>query len=141
MIRRAARPLLYLGTAAAVLGLAKIHARYIGHYVLHSTQPSRLAWTLAYIAILGVAGYGAGLPDLPRSQRQALTSSVGAPIAAAATVSVIQLLLGDALLPRFVVFGSAVLLVPWNLLCVALAYGGRAQGERRDRIFAVASDA
>ena len=140
MIRRVARPLLYLGIVAAVLGLAKIHARYIGHYVLHATQPSRLVWTIAYVGIIGVASYGAGLPDLPRSRRQAVTSSIAAPIAAAVAISVIQLLAGDALLPRFVVFGAALLLVPWNLLCVALAYGGRAQGERRDRVLLVASD-
>jgi lipopolysaccharide/colanic/teichoic acid biosynthesis glycosyltransferase len=141
MIRRATRPLLYLGIVAAVLGLAKIHARYIGHYVLHTTQPSRLVWTIAYIGILAVASYGAGLPDLPRSRRQALTSSIAAPIAAAVVISLIQLIAGDALLPRFVVFGAAMLLVPWNLVCAALAYGGRAQGERRDRVLLVASDA
>jgi lipopolysaccharide/colanic/teichoic acid biosynthesis glycosyltransferase len=141
MIRRAARPVLYVGTVAAVLGLAKIHARYIGHYVLHQTQPSRLVWTIAYIGILGLASYGTGLPDLPRTRRQAVTSSIGAPLAAAVTVSLIQLIAGDALLPRFVVFGAAVVLVPWNLACVALAHSGRVQGERRDRVALVASDA
>ncbi len=65
MMRRAARPLLYLGTVAIVLGLAKFHARYIGHYVLHSTEPARLVWTLAYLGLLILASYGAGLPELP----------------------------------------------------------------------------
>src|SRR3977135_3494699 len=101
MTRRAVRPALYVGIVVAVLGLAKIHARYIGHYVLHATQPSRLVWTLAYIAILAAAGYGPGLPDLPRTRRQAITSSIGAPVAAAFTISVLQLVAGDALMPRF----------------------------------------
>jgi lipopolysaccharide/colanic/teichoic acid biosynthesis glycosyltransferase len=137
MMRRAARPLLYAGIVVVVLGLAKLHAASIGHYVLHSTEPRRLVWTIGYIAIVGLASYGAGLPDLPRSNRQAVTSALGAPIAAAVAMSLVQLLAGDALLPRFVVFGSVLLLIPLNLICVAVARGGRAQGERRDRVVLV----
>jgi lipopolysaccharide/colanic/teichoic acid biosynthesis glycosyltransferase len=140
MMRRVARPLLYLGVVAVVLGLAKVHAAYIGHYVLHSTEPSRLVWTLGYVLMLLLASYGAGLPDLPRGARPAVTSSLVAPLGAAGAMSFIQLAAGDALLPRFVVFGSVVALVPWNLLCVAIASGGRVQGERRDRAVLVASD-
>lgn len=137
MIRRAARPLLYLGVVAAVLGLANVHAKYVGHYVLHSTQPSRLVWTIGYIVLLLLASYGLGLPDLPRTRRQAFTAALLAPLTAAGAVSLFQLLAGDALLPRFVVFGAVLLLVPWNLLCVAVAHGGRAQDERRDRVVLV----
>jgi len=132
--------MVYLGVIASVLGLAKIHARYIGHYVLHSTDPYRLVWTLAYMAMLVIATYGAGLPDLAKTRRQAVTSSIGAPLAAAFGISFIQLLAGDALLPRFVVFGSAALLIPWNIACVAVSHSGRAQGERRDRVLVVAAD-
>jgi lipopolysaccharide/colanic/teichoic acid biosynthesis glycosyltransferase len=138
-MRRAARPLLYLGTVAIVLGLAKIHARYIGHYVLHSTDPARLVWTLAFLGLLVLASYAAGLPELPRTGRQAFTSAVVAPVSAALAISVVQLLAGDALLPRFVVLGSALLLVPWNLFCIAIAQGARARGERRDRVVLVSS--
>jgi lipopolysaccharide/colanic/teichoic acid biosynthesis glycosyltransferase len=88
--------------------------------------------------LLIVASYGAGLPDLPRTGRQAVTSAVIAPAAAAGVMSIVQLLTGDALLPRFVVFGSALLLVPWNLFCIAIARGGRNRGERRDRVALVA---
>src|SRR5262245_20372898 len=123
MMRRAARPLLYLGAVAIVLGLAKIHAAYIGDYVLHSTDPVRLMWTVAFLGLLVLASYAAGLPELPRTARQALTSAVVAPVGAALVVSVVQLLAGDALLPRFVVFGSAMILVPWNLVCIAVARG------------------
>ena len=42
-------------------------------------------------------------------------------------ISLLQLFVGDALLPRFVVFGAAILLVPWYLLCAALATDGRSQ--------------
>jgi lipopolysaccharide/colanic/teichoic acid biosynthesis glycosyltransferase len=136
-MRRAARPLLYVGIVACVLSLAKIHARFIGHYALQTTDPSRLVWTIGFVGITAIASYGAGLPDLPRSHRQALTAAIIAPISAAAAISVIQLTSGDTLLPRFVIFGSAVLLVPWNVLCVAVARGGRNQGERRDRVVIV----
>jgi exopolysaccharide biosynthesis polyprenyl glycosylphosphotransferase len=141
MIRRAARPLLYAGTVAIVLGLAKIHARYIGDYVLHSTDPARLGWTVGFLGLLVSASYAAGLPELPRTGRQAVTSALVAPAVAALAISVVQLVSGDALLPRFVVFGSAVMLVPWNLLCVAIAHGARLRGEQRDRVVLVASHA
>src|SRR4051794_13545622 len=139
MMRRASRPLLYLGTVGIVLLLAKIHARYIGHYVLHSTEPARLGWSLGFLGVLILASYPAGLPELPRTGRQAFTSATGAPASAAVAISLVQLLTGDALLPRFVVFGSAALLVVWNMLCIAIAHGARAQGERRDRVVLVAS--
>jgi lipopolysaccharide/colanic/teichoic acid biosynthesis glycosyltransferase len=138
MLRRVARPLLYLGTVAAVLGLAKVHAAYIGEYVLHSTEPTRLVWTIGYLVLLIAASYGTGLPDLPRTRRQAITSAIAAPLAAALAISVVQLVAGDALLPRFVVFGSALVLVPWNLFCVAIARGGRTRDEARDRVALVA---
>ena len=56
---------------------------------------------------------------------------------AAVGMSVVQLFLGDALLPRFVVFGSVLLLVPWYLVCVALASGGRSLASERDRVLVV----
>ncbi len=56
-------------------------------------------------------------------------------------MSIVQLLVGDALLPRFVVFGSALLLVPWYLLTVNLALDGRTSDERRDRVVVVAEHA
>src|SRR6478735_9162394 len=111
MMRRAARPLLYLGTVAIVLGLAKVHAAYIGDYVLHSTDPARLVWTVAFLGLLVLASYAAGLPELPRTGRQALTSALVAPVGAALAISVVQLIGGDALLPRFVVFGAAAMLI------------------------------
>src|SRR5213076_1037321 len=54
-VRRLARPLLYFGTAVAVLAFAKEHAALVGHYSFHSS--SRLPWTLAYIGLLCLAAY------------------------------------------------------------------------------------
>jgi lipopolysaccharide/colanic/teichoic acid biosynthesis glycosyltransferase len=135
-VRRLARPLLYVGIVAIVFGLAKYHSVVIDDYDFTGT--SRFGWTVAYCALLIVGAYGAGLPDLPRTVRQAVASSVLVPVVAAAGISLVQLVTGDALLPRFVVFGSAVLVVPWSLLTVAIARGGRIRAELRDRVLLVA---
>jgi hypothetical protein len=41
---------------------------------------------------------------------------------------------GDALLPRFVVFGSAIILPDWFRICGRMAAGGRLRAEGRDRV-------
>ncbi len=139
MLSRAAPGILYGGIAAAVIGLSKLHAAQLGTY--DYTGSSRFAWSLAYIAILAVAAYGVGLPDVPRTRRSALISAVAAAVAGALGMSLVQLAVGDALLPRFVVFGAALLLVPWSLLTVNLALDGRTLDERRDRVVLVADRA
>ncbi len=127
-MRRLARPLLYLGVAGAVLGFSKIHAvRHDYDY----TASSRLAWSMGYIALLCIAAYANGLPDVPRDRRSALVASVTASGIACLSVSVLQLVEGDALLPRFVVFGSAIVLVPWFLVCWALSADLHSLGEDR----------
>ncbi|MGN6692759.1 MAG: sugar transferase [Aquihabitans sp.] len=139
-MRRLARLLSFLGAAGAVLGLSKIHAASIAEPAYNFTGSSRFAWALAYIVLLWVAGYGFGLPDLPRSARAAALSATGASIIAAIGVSVIQLIIGDALLPRFVVFGAALVLVPWQVAMNALARRGRSRGEDRDRVVLVGDE-
>src|SRR3546814_811366 len=135
-MRRAARPLLYAGVLVVVFGLAQVHARYIGHYSFTGTF--RFGWTITYAAILCVCAYGFGLPEVPRTKRAMLGSAVGAAFAGAATISLVQLFVGDALLPRFVVFGSALLLPDWFRICVGMAAGGRSRAEARDRVVVVA---
>lgn len=135
---RAARPLLYAGVLVVVFGLARIHADHIGHYPY--TGSSRFAWTVIYAVVLSATAYGFGLPDVPRSKRAMLQASVGAAFTGAAAMSVIQLVAGDALLPRFVVFGSALLLPDWYRICIRLAAGGRLRAEGRDRVAVIASD-
>src|SRR5699024_5551434 len=69
-----------------------------------------------------------------------LLASLAAPAMGAGVISLIQLATGDALLPRFVVFGTAAVLVPWSFLCAALAQRGRRIGEERDRVLLIGSD-
>lgn len=137
-MRRAARPLLYAGVLVIVFGLAQIHASWIGHYSFTGT--SRFAWTIAYALILCVLAYGFGLPDAPESRGAALGSAVGAAFLGALSISLLQLFIGDALLPRFVVFGSALLLPDWYRVCVGLAAGERTRAEARDRLVIVGED-
>ena len=138
-VRRAARLLSFLGAAAVVFGLSKVHAAWIADPPYDFTGSFRFAWAIGYVLLLWIAGYGFGLPDLPRSARDAAVVAVGVSASAAAGVSLLQLLVGDALLPRFVVFGSAILLVPWQVAVNALARGGRLRGEDRDRVVLVST--
>jgi lipopolysaccharide/colanic/teichoic acid biosynthesis glycosyltransferase len=134
-VRRLARPLLYGGTAAAVLGFGAWHASHVGHYRFVSS--SRFSWSLAYIVLLALAAYGVGLPDLVRDRRRSFGAAVAAACAAAAGISLAQLVLGSQLLPRFVVFSSALVLVPWCAMCARLADDGRQRDSERDRVLAV----
>ncbi len=134
-MRRVARPLLLGGVALAVVGMSKVHAAAHGY---DYTASSRFAWSMAYIALLWAATYGAGLPELPRARRSAALTAAGSVGAAALAMSVLQLLAGSALLPRFVVFGTPVLVVPYAVGCWYLAREGRARDGQRDRVVAVA---
>ena len=134
-MRRLARPLLLAGIAFAVLGLSKAHAEAHGY---DYTSSFRFAWSIAYIGLLGAACYGAGLPELPRNRRTAALTAAASTGAAALAMSVLQLVVGSALLPRFVVFGTPVLLLPIAVLCSSLAREGRVRDGQRDRVVAVA---
>ena len=134
-MRRAATFLVYVATAAAVLGFGRVHADFIGHYDFTGT--SRFGWSLAYIGLLCVGAYAAGIPDLPRDLRGAVATAVTSAAAAAAVMSVVQLAVGSLLLPRYVVFWSAVALVPAYAGLSLVALGGRGRDEGRDRVLAV----
>lgn len=123
---------MYVGVFAVVFALAKVHALWIGHYDL--TGSGRFAWTAAYAGLLCLTAYGTGLPDLPRTRGAVVSASVLAALFGAVAISAVQLLAGDALLPRFVVFGSALLLPDWFRVSAAIAAGGRVRAEARDRV-------
>jgi exopolysaccharide biosynthesis polyprenyl glycosylphosphotransferase len=132
-VERAARYLLVGGTAALVIGLGLAHAAFHDEVYFRSF---RLWWALAYIVLLCGSAYAIGLPNLVRG-RQAPVAALGAVVVAAVGMSLFQLVAGTALLPRFVVFAVAVTLVPWYVLCAALASRGRAGAQERDRVVIV----
>src|SRR5579862_1056520 len=137
-MRRLARPMLYGGTLVIVFASARYHAEFIGHYTFHTSD--RAPWTIAYAIALCLAAYAFGLPDLSRD-RSKWGPVFGAAMVGATVMSVLELLIGAQLLPRFVVFSSAVLVCPWFLACERLADLGRAHEEERDRVVLVASSA
>jgi lipopolysaccharide/colanic/teichoic acid biosynthesis glycosyltransferase len=134
-VHRSARFALLAGTAIVVLGLSKAHAVTHGY---DWSASSRFAWSLGYVGVLALTAYGFGLPDQTRGRRATVGAAVGATATAAVLVSIVQLFVGDALLPRFVVLGSAAVLVPWYVLCASLAHDVRSRAEERDRVLVVA---
>ncbi len=116
-MRHVARIGLYVGIASVVLGLRKVHA------AAHSydfTASARFGWAIFYIGAIC-------LVDL-RVRTFPTSSSAGRlrgghrrerPRSAAIAVSVAQLSLGSELLPRSVVFGAALVVVPLGALSAA----------------------
>jgi lipopolysaccharide/colanic/teichoic acid biosynthesis glycosyltransferase len=66
---------------------------------------------VVFIGCLELAVYVMGLPVTPRSAVGALWSSTGAVLAGTGAVSVLQLIVGSALLPRFVILATIVVLI------------------------------
>jgi lipopolysaccharide/colanic/teichoic acid biosynthesis glycosyltransferase len=133
-MHRAARVLMVVGTVAAVVVLGVIHAamhdyRYTGTF--------RFGWALAYIAVLLLSSYAIGFPDLVRG-RSSVLSALAAVTTAALGMSLLQLMVGSALLPRLVVFGAAGALVPVLVLTATMASRARAGAVERDRVVLVA---
>jgi lipopolysaccharide/colanic/teichoic acid biosynthesis glycosyltransferase len=139
-MRSTARWLLYLGIVGVVGTLGLVHARLIADPPYSYTGTFRFGWSLLYVVVLVLTSYGFGLPDLTRTPKQALVTSIGAAGSGALVMSALQLLSGDALLPRFVVFGSAIMLVPWYVICVALTTDRSARSASRDRVLVVGDD-
>ena len=132
-MRRSARLLLFLGVVAAVAGFAKVHA--VSH-AYDLTSSARIGWSIAYVAVMLVAAYAAGLPSLSPGRNKLLVSA-GAGVLGATLMSLITLTAGGQLLPRLVIFGVAAVSVPLFVVCAAVAEGGRQRAEARDRIIVV----
>lgn len=126
---------------AIVLVLSKVHAAWVAEPAYDFTGSSRFGWAVGFVAVLAVTTYGVGLPDEPRSSTAAFAAAVLAAAVAAMAVSAAQLVLGDALLPRFVVFSTAVLTVPWQVALHSLVRRSHRRGDSRDRVLVVAPDA
>ena len=142
VLSRAARPaLLYAGIARGRRRAEQGPRRQLGDY--DYTGSSRFAWSLAYVGHPGRRRLrrrpARPAPHPPVGRRSPPSAR---PSAGAVGISVVQLLVGDALLPRFVVFGSAA---PAGALVPALRRPGPrradARAERRDRVVVVAEHA
>ena len=137
-MQRAARAGLFLTVALIVMGLSKVHAAAHGY---DFTASARFGWSLAFIAICWIALYTTGLPDLVRNRRAAWLAACGAAAIAALAISFVQLLLGSALLPRSVMLGTVLVMVPLAALSAATARDAVSRAGERDRVVLVADDA
>lgn len=128
--------LLLLGyTASVVFGLAILHASQNGYFFLESR---RLMLATGFVLSVCIAAYASGLPDVPKTRWSAVFSAGMAVGSAAAVFSLVQLFVGDQLLPRLVVLGSSLVLIPLLASTVAISSGGLARAQRRDRVLVVA---
>ena len=141
MTRRMSLAATFAGPVLVVLAMSKVHAAWVADPPYDYTGSFRFAWSIAYIALLLVTTYGLGLPDLARSNGAALRMAAAASGASAVGISLVQLIVGDSLLPRFVVLSAALLLIPWHVGVSALVRRAHGRDADRDRIVLVASDA
>jgi lipopolysaccharide/colanic/teichoic acid biosynthesis glycosyltransferase len=130
------RWLVYAVTLGVVVGLGELHAHLIGDYQFLSGD--RGPWDAVYVVILSLAAYGVGLPDLPRTVLGAWVSASLAVAAAAVGVSLIQLVVGSGVLPRFVIFGAVVILVPSYAMLGVASEHIRRHDEVSDRVLVIA---
>ena len=121
-------------TAGVVIAFGKAHA-VMNTYDF--TGSSRFAWSAVLILVLCLSAYGSGLPDDIVDRKDALLASGRAIVAAVVVASVGQLFVGDALLPRFVVFGAAPVLVIAYFLFGLVHVGSRTRRESRDRVLLI----
>ena len=103
--RRLAFVLVQLLSVASLATTMTLHAVRNGYAVAGT---SRFTWALAYLGLLVLTSYAAGLPDTIDGRspgRDFRMCGRGATLG----ISFVQLVMGSALLPRFVVFGTAAL--------------------------------
>ena len=136
-MRRAARLVSLLGGVVSILALSKVHAAYIAEPAYDFTGGPRVWWAFPYMVLIGLTTYAVGLPDQPRTAVRATYLSLLAGMGAALGVSTIQLVVGDALLPRFVVFGAVLVNTPIQVAANLMARDGRSREGNRDRVLLV----
>jgi lipopolysaccharide/colanic/teichoic acid biosynthesis glycosyltransferase len=137
LMHRGPLVLMYGGMVAAVLAFSKLHATAVAERGYDFTATSRFPWAILFVGFLAVAAYSVGLPDVPRRARQIAAASIVAAAMGMAAISLVQLMIGDALLPRFVVMATSLTMLPWFALCAVVARGGRTIAGARDRVVAI----
>lgn len=127
----------YVFPAFVVMGMGKVHAAFVAS-TTYDYFPSHLFWWgQVYAVILALTAYGMGLPDVPVERGKSIGVALQVSVVAAGIMSVIQLLMGDALIGRFVIFSSAMVAVPVQVGASFVANSGRSRAEARDRVVLV----
>jgi exopolysaccharide biosynthesis polyprenyl glycosylphosphotransferase len=136
---RPLRLLVLVLTIGVVVALGEIHAHLIARHPYSFTGTSRFVWLVVYIALILTATYTAGAFEAGRTVGSAAFRSAVALGAAALSVSVLTLIVGTPLLPRFVVMGSALTLFPLWVLASGETTRSRRRREALERVLAVVS--
>lgn len=127
--------------AFVVVGLQKVHATWIGS-ITYDIFPGQIFWIgLLYGLLLAVAAYGMGLPEVSIQRGKALGVALGVSAVAAGFMSLLQLLAGQPLIGRFVIFGSALIVAPVQVGMSMLANSGRERAAARDQVVFVGGSA
>ena len=126
-------------TVVVVGGLEEFHAHFVGHYPV--TQLPRFAWLWVFVLLVLVTTYAVGIPDDVGSGGDALVRAAIALGASAGIVSVIALLAGTPLLPRFTVLTSVAFLAPIDAAVSVLARRGQHREGEAERVLAIVGDA
>jgi len=133
VIRRALVPA-YAGVAITIYGLCFVHATWRDPD--WSIDP--FGWPLVYVALVVIAAYAAGIPDVVRDRWQAVTASIAAVLGATLALSAAQLVVGAGLLPRFVIGGSVLIIAVWFVACCAMVRRTVATARKADRVVVLA---
>ncbi len=134
-MRRLPAALLPIGIAAIVGGLGLVHSRIaVPSYTFGG---ARLSWSVGFAAMLWLAAYAVGLPDVPRLRRQVVAASVAASMLGTLAIAFAQTVVGAPLLPRMVVFGTVVASSGWFLVVAKLSRWSRRVVDERDRVVVV----
>lgn len=137
MIRRSTPALMLALILGLVLATSKVHASVVADQAYDFTKSTRLPWALAFAAMFYIGAYVAGLPDTGGRIRQIWQSAVFASVVGTAGISIAQLAMGSALLPRFVVGTAALGVVPLLVATSLLIDGGRARSSSRVRVLVI----
>lgn len=120
--------------AVVVIGVGKLHAAWWATPTYDYFPSPMFFWGLFYAGILALAAYAVGLPDLSFERGKALSVALAVSIVAAGLMSAAQFIAGQPLIGRFVIFGSAIVAVPIQVVASALAHTGRNRAEARDQV-------
>jgi lipopolysaccharide/colanic/teichoic acid biosynthesis glycosyltransferase len=126
----------HVGTLTILTSAAAWHAYAHGYWPFDATHSF---WLIAYFVILSLVAYAAGIPDATGPRNPYLISMIAAG-SAAASLSVLQLTLGLLLLPRLVVFMTALGVTLWWGFCATAVRRTSANGDSRDHIVFVGRD-
>lgn len=118
-----------------MVSIGEVHAHLIGHY--RFTELPRFAWLVVFVALLLVSCYAAGLPEQAQRFSSGLVRAFAATVLSAGAVSVMALVVGSPLLPRFVVFLSVAVLTPLVALASRAASGSERRRDAAERVLAV----